>query len=164
MRTGREKPRIFRGYDAVALASGPSKFLHIGNPNAAPARLDRSDLFEPADHRGHAGPPDPESLRNQILGYGDFIALDTIAHDQQPTCKPLLNRVTGIAKAHLRVLDKQNMDVALQGQPHRGQPIQQVQQIRCADGAAPLPVSAPGIDAANADFRAGPAHRRSRSG
>ena len=79
---------------------------------SGPGDLDDARLFELTSHQSHRRPPDPEHLRQELLGQRKDVSVDPIPGLEQPACQAGFHGVEGIARRRLLNLRQEDFIVA----------------------------------------------------
>src|SRR5205807_10502067 len=98
---------------AIAFASRLHETAAIEDRDLAPAALDQPGALQFARRIGDAGPLDAEHVRQQVLGYRQYIAIGAVPHHQKPAREPALEVMPAVAgHRHLHLLEER-LDVGV---------------------------------------------------
>lgn len=87
--------RLSVRYPSVTLTCHVLEPFAVKHNDPAPTSLNETRLFELASHECHLRPPDPEHLREELLGQREDITLNPIPGLEKPTGQTRFHGVKG---------------------------------------------------------------------
>jgi len=109
---------VFRLDNFIALADFGLQLGTVSDDNHAVAVGNPAVCLHSFRHKRQSFPADAQHICNQLLRHSEYVAIDTVQTEKQPSAQLLLERVMTIAQRGLRRLGPYRLNVSQQHPLH----------------------------------------------